>query len=311
MKLTRANLEIAKQAATSESRYTLQAVLVTPNETVTTDGHRLTRVTTPQRFAAAAERATFEPFCLAAPDALAALKRLATRKTAQPHETTVAIANAGESVTLTTEDAARNPTSSSHNRPTGQFPDFERVIPKPDKRTARVYLDPRYLRDICDHAISMQRGEKQGRLELAIYDEESAIRIDYASEAGQFATAVVMPLRPGMYPSDCLANLTQAARYQPGELVRYQGKPARVRSIDTDTGQVCIVRSQTETRHNYKHRNPQRYPYSRPGAVARFAVPVLVDAAKLTSYGSRTLAALRQAFQLTKPRHRNAAAIAA
>src|SRR5437762_4166444 len=40
------NFEIAKMASKEENRYTLQAILVTPDETVVTDGHRMARVST-------------------------------------------------------------------------------------------------------------------------------------------------------------------------------------------------------------------------------------------------------------------------
>lgn len=48
MLLNKHNLNIHKFCATEESRHVLRAILVTKDETVATDGHRLIRVTTPK-----------------------------------------------------------------------------------------------------------------------------------------------------------------------------------------------------------------------------------------------------------------------
>ncbi len=47
MLLNRYNLELAKLATADESRYSINAIYVTPTDTVVTDGHQLTIISAP------------------------------------------------------------------------------------------------------------------------------------------------------------------------------------------------------------------------------------------------------------------------
>jgi hypothetical protein len=82
--LNKHNLNIARLAAKDESRYTLQGILVSPEHTTCTDGHQLTRVTTPKMDPQAYPEVeggspatkTWEPFILPRDAALAISKAI-------------------------------------------------------------------------------------------------------------------------------------------------------------------------------------------------------------------------------------------
>jgi len=196
MKLTRANLLIARQAATENSRCTLEAIYVTPNETVVTNGVSLTCVTTLQRSLPVKQRETFKPFLISPYAALVAAQSINTRKDATVMEATAeigikaAVDSTPDRVELTNTDRNGNETVRSSDAVEGRYPDWKRVIPSSDGGT-RIFLDAKYLRDVCDHAISMQRQPRgPAVIELNCFNDDRSIRIDY-TDGKQFATAVI------------------------------------------------------------------------------------------------------------------------
>ncbi len=114
--LNKANLEIAKLAATDEGRYTLQGILVNQSETVETDGYKLIRDSTPNDKAESFPEIAgetldyFEPFILPSAAALDAAKAIPRGRGTLPACKNVAIGAAtavNGSATLITTDLER------------------------------------------------------------------------------------------------------------------------------------------------------------------------------------------------------------
>ena len=199
--LNKHNLNIAKLAAKDESRYMVTGVRVSPEHTICTDGHQLTRVTTPKMgvddfpaaegFTAAAK---WEPFILDAKAALAIAKAI-------PKSTTIPVlehAAVGEATNdnghaqIMVNDL-ESPQVFTPRKMDGQFPDYERVIPDKAKAAFTIGLNPLLLLSVLQ-AMKGFVNVKAPRMTLRFYDTDSAIRLDVSNDEQEW-TSVLMPMR--------------------------------------------------------------------------------------------------------------------
>lgn len=202
--LNRNNLDIAKLAATEDSRFMITGILVKPEETVVTDGHVMVKVTTPDTTAesfpqmANVEPATddFKPFILSRRAALEISKALpksryfpALEQAAVSSETD----KNGESV-LYTHDLEL-PRVFREKKPTGNFPDYERVIPAAERATLAIGLNADLLVKVLQLALKFKNDKRAPCVRFSFTDKDNAVRIDCGNDQGQEFVAVVMPMK--------------------------------------------------------------------------------------------------------------------
>jgi DNA polymerase III sliding clamp (beta) subunit (PCNA family) len=202
--LNRHNLDIAKLAATEEGRYTITGIFVTPKETVVTDGTLLVKVTTPKTTAesfpemAHVEPATdeFEPFVLSKRAALEVAKAIPKSKHLPALEQAAVSAETdknGESV-LYTHDL-EFPRVFRERKLAGNFPDFERVIPAPERATFTIGLNADLLVKMLQTALRFKADKRAPCVKFSFSDEKSAVRIDATNDQEQEFIGVLMPMR--------------------------------------------------------------------------------------------------------------------
>jgi hypothetical protein len=206
--LNKHNLAIASLASKEESRFTLNAILVTPECTIETDGHQLVMVTTPKDVPVDSfpqvpgippATLDFKPFLLPAAEAQKIAKSL-------PKKTTIpALLHAGIStpaddsednlIFVTDPEAAQ---SFRIRKVKGNFPDHNRVMPKPDDSRFQIALDARLLRTVLGTLDSFVDSRQNAPVRFYFKSPNEALRIDADNgETGQHMTAVVMPMREG------------------------------------------------------------------------------------------------------------------
>lgn len=152
------NLGVIKFSSKEASRFTLNGILVTPNETVATDGHRLTMVTTPTvkggGVASFPELPGFtidgnwKPFVMPTDVAADLLKKI-PKKSKIPilmHAAIGARSANGERIQVATTDLSTN-TILDVRPVAGNFPDWQRVMPSGEIKGA-ISINARYLADI-------------------------------------------------------------------------------------------------------------------------------------------------------------------
>ncbi len=160
--VNKANLQIAKLVPKSDQ---YGGLLVTPSETVETDGSQLIRVSV----CATQEPEDFDPFMLPRAAAL---------------------------------DAAKTGALSVHNTHEARglardYPDWKRVIPDEGDATLVVSFNARTLARVLAAAADFCRtteGSKMPVVTLRFYGPNSALRIDIEGDEQEF-TGVVMPCR--------------------------------------------------------------------------------------------------------------------
>jgi len=202
--LNKHNLDIA-QFATKEARYTMQAILVAPHETIVTDGHRLVRVSTPDIPAAQfpkpddtfAASDSFKPFLLPAETAKAIAKAV-PRKTIIEALSCIAVDGArtdanGTAHLAVTDLETFNPFTV--RKPDGQFPNYIAVVPDPAKAELTISVNASYLAELARAAASFQKdGRRDPVLTMRFYGVDKALRMDCEKD-GQQWSAVLMPIR--------------------------------------------------------------------------------------------------------------------
>lgn len=205
--INRHNLAIAIACQKEGNRYTTQSILVTPNETVATDGHRLLRVSNPpseaehfpysETFAASD---SYPEFQLPAKDAKLIEKQL-PNKPAFPVLGCVAIDGAR---TAKNGNAYFGISDGGHvreiavSKPEGKFPDWKGVMPTGEP-TFQITVDAAIIADILTLAAKAIPDPKKtlAPVTLTFYAPDQAFRIDgVLKTTEQQWTAVVMPLRP-------------------------------------------------------------------------------------------------------------------
>ena len=199
--LNRHNLNIAKLAAKDESRYTLTGIRVSPDETMCTDGHQLTRVTTPkvdvEQFPVKdgfTPTRDFEPFLLPSQAALSIARALPKRSTI-PILLNAAIGkqtdvNGCAQIAVTDLDDYQIFTPRKMD---GKFPDYERVIPNKADATFTIGLNPLQLLAILQQVKGFV-DTREPTMVLRLYDASSAVRIDVSNDEQEW-TSVLMPMK--------------------------------------------------------------------------------------------------------------------
>lgn len=209
--LNKHNLSIAAFASKEASRYMLHGILVTPEATVAMDGHRLVWVSgEPEReskdypqvpgFAGASD--AFKPFILKR-DAALAIAKVTPSKESIPILNHVAVAEDGSAMAVT--DLER-PQVFPVRKVEGQYPQYEKVIPKWEDAAFRVSVDASYLAEIAK-AFAGFSSDRCHTVTLSFYKDklvavegaeesiaQNSIRFD-ATRNGQGMTAVLMPIR--------------------------------------------------------------------------------------------------------------------
>jgi hypothetical protein len=212
MLLNKHNLNIAALCSKEESRFTLKAILVTPEASVETDGHQLIKVTLPnlkvESFPDIANKPkpvdTWKPFLLPASEALNIVKAL-PKKSSIPVLKCAAVTEATDqnghaSILVTDLEMTRefNP-----KKPEGNFPDYERVMPKDEEVEYRTAFNPELLgrvlkqvQDFISEDKTVRRGIRHfNGCILSFTKPNGALRIEAKNDEGQTMTAVVMPMR--------------------------------------------------------------------------------------------------------------------
>lgn len=196
--LNKHNLNVAKAASPEESRFTLNAIRVTPKETIATDGHILVRCTTPKGVNAVdfpevpgqpAATDEFVPFNLPAKAALEAVKAL-PKKNTYPIIQNAAVSVNGHAQVMVTD--LENPRT--FRAVEGSFPDYERVIPDLAKSTFSISLDAALLRTICEQVIGF-KGKDQAIVKLWFEKNDRAVYFRSAGGDEQVLDGCIMPCR--------------------------------------------------------------------------------------------------------------------
>lgn len=267
--LNKHNLSLASLASKETSRFTLNGILVTPTETVETDGHQLCTVSmqktdteavpspTGVDFAAVAD---WKPFILPAGEALDIAKAL-------PKKSTIPIlqnafigsktdVNGTAQIAVTNLDQFRvfNP-----RKLEGNFPDWKRVIPKPEENPPAlcVSIDAALLARVLKQVESFRGDVRQPFCRMYFWGDKkesgvllcnNAIRIDADNDTGQHFTGVVMPGRDhgASYPEACLdehGKRTDKPTGAPADETPADSVPlgcATAEDNDADDSQMCV-----------------------------------------------------------------------
>lgn len=206
--LNKFNLAVSEFVSKNASRYTLNSILVTQDETVATDGHRLVRVSVDKSIAVdqfpVKEGAAFtanddyKPFLLPADTAKAIVKAI-PRKSTLPALSCVAIDG---KATDSNGDAhlAVNDLETFQpftvRKPEGQFPNWQAVMPKVENAKFTIAVNAKYLAELARAAAAFVADEPNQRVVLRFDTAERAMRMDCERDGGaQTWTGVLMPVK--------------------------------------------------------------------------------------------------------------------
>lgn len=219
--LNKISLLVKNICSKEESRFTLNGILVTPTETVATDGHRLAIITAPKAekiedapaIPGCTPTAAFEKFILSVADCCRLEKLIPTggKKRFLPAVLTHAFIGR-ETIPIKRKPGADNERVDNTGIATigvsdldtpqvlncrmmdGNFPDFERVIPK-GKPAMSIGLNAKYMVDAFDMALKL-RGDTGQVVQFDVYSPQQAVVIRAANETTfQEMRHIVMPAR--------------------------------------------------------------------------------------------------------------------
>ena len=215
------NFTLAKFASREENRYTLQAILVTPDETAATNGHYLVRCTTvnsgktldsypvvPGVGELGADR-----FLLSTASANQIAKNI-------PRKETIPVLNCAAPIKpislnkdaterqvgfVTTDLGSAKPVIERETK--GSFPNIDMVMPKADEEiAAKVTVSAKYLKELADYFSKLASAQQTDPVTITVYkgSEEFAKKNDGQTDKAiklegknddQSAVALLMPLR--------------------------------------------------------------------------------------------------------------------
>ena len=237
------NLNLAKLAATEASRFTINAMHVSETHTTVTDGHQLTRVDLAKQPVDSAPSITgmklqrkWKPFLLPADTALEAAKAL-PKKPLLPACSVAWVGEDADDKTLRIGVTdLEKPRILQARKPQGNFPDYERVMPKVDTADYQIVLDANLLGRVLDYARKFALDAKgQAPVKLSFWKHRKntvqpekygkwqplAITVEADNrDTGQHMLSVVMPLAD-------VAN-AQVANFPGTEPQRLPNKPVVV-----------------------------------------------------------------------------------
>lgn len=199
--LNKNNLNIAKLASKEDSKYTLAGILVTPQNTVVTDGVVLFVVANSALDVAefpkvgdAQAIGDYKSFILSSETALNILKVLPKNEPIPllNHAAVVAVqeSETGTIATIITTNLETSNRFDAHCT-SGTFPMWEAVLPDPDKAKLTLTVDAKRLISLLQQFVFAE----SPAVTMKIYDAEHAIRLDGVSDEGQHLTGVLMPMR--------------------------------------------------------------------------------------------------------------------
>jgi hypothetical protein len=200
--LNKNNFEIAKLLSDADDAQSVHRSLrVEPKATVATDGRLLVKVTAPEVAATlftpiegidAAE--WFTPFLIDRETALKIGK--AIPKNGLPNTQFAAVDCSTEingKATIAVNELVRQDVITSE-KVDGNYPDYERFLPDPDKAKMLVSFDPELLAQLMTVVQAFCKAQGAQQIVLRIYGAQQGMRIDAAGN-GQQMTAVIMPMR--------------------------------------------------------------------------------------------------------------------
>ena len=193
MKFNKGDLQAVLSGASKDSsRYNLNGVYVEAGSMVTTDVHRLHRVTIESED----DAPEFEPFILSRVSA----DRFAKSMPAKSEATVASACEGNESATLETSDGQ----SFKGETITGEFPNYKQVLPSGEP-VHTVRLNAQYLKELCDAVIKAEKGLAVigGKTEKGSHDRAVFVDIEFLEDLTpvRFAGAakrfdgVIMPVR--------------------------------------------------------------------------------------------------------------------
>jgi DNA polymerase III sliding clamp (beta) subunit (PCNA family) len=202
--LNRNNLRIAKLTAKDGTKYAINGVLVTPTETVATDGHILVAVATDPQTAeeipsAIRSEADFAPFICPRDTAIEAEKTI-------PKNHPVPLLK--HAFVRRTEDGAELVATDMETDRTirvqtiaGTYPNWRQCFPSTEP-AATFTVDAVLLLNLLREIVPMVKARGSAPVTVRVYDHDSdannagrAVRIDARTVEGQNVTALIMPLR--------------------------------------------------------------------------------------------------------------------
>ena len=201
--ITKLALELATLCSKEESRYTLNGIRVEPGRVCETDGHQMvvydfipeSAESFPEVDGAKAV-GTFKPFTLGKDAALQVAKALPKKSTIPVLQQAAIVGDPDKNgeVKFMVTDLERHQGFTA-KKLEGQFPDYNRVIPKAEDAKLSIGVNAELLRGVLGYLskVADSSGRCPGVL-MHFYDEQSAIRIDAKSDQGH-AIGVVMPMR--------------------------------------------------------------------------------------------------------------------
>lgn len=193
MLLTKAELGLAKLADKEEWRYTMNAIAVTPNETMVTNGHYAVRVkhdplsddNFPETPGLTHANPNGTPILIRREAALAALAAV-PKKTTIPAIERVAIGEDGK-LYVNTLDTVQ----SFKSETTGQFPNIDAVMPAGEP-VATVTLAAKYVRLLADY-MTAQGGRDRTIVKISFYGPDKPVKFESKTAAGQEVVTILMP----------------------------------------------------------------------------------------------------------------------
>ena len=190
--LNKANLALHSVATREESRYSLNYLLLNGCGSVATNGHLLAAVGYPQVDGKPQEIDKDHTQFLGRDDAIEAFR--ACKKGSS------AIEAEGELLVLNRTAETRFKFSRyDDDKEDLVFSDYARVMPDQEPK-AKVRVNAKLLADLLKIALELHKpntGEYVGMapIDISIYGEGQAVRIDAESDDGQTLRAVVMPMK--------------------------------------------------------------------------------------------------------------------
>jgi len=205
MLLNKYNFELAKLASKDSSRYSLNGIHVTPNETMETDGHQLVRITAVDLAVSQFPAVdgieavdTWEPFSLTTQHALEIAKAIpGGRQTNFPVLKNAVIGRTENGTACVGVTDLDSPKVFRPRKLEGQFPKVDQVTPKIGAEKIAISLGLDILVPVLETLRKFAADNEGGSaVILRIKDKDSPIRLECENiETGQKAVAVVMPRR--------------------------------------------------------------------------------------------------------------------
>lgn len=215
--INRNNLLATKFASQEESRYAINAILVTEHETVGTDGHILARVSLPnvptERFPAIDGFTPngFTSALLPVKTAIDIEKSIAKKNSNYPILENAAITTHDNKIQVAAIADLSAPKVITVHPVDGQFPNWERRFDRPTTEvdgqevelpyTTDITLSAELLKRVADAAIKFAGKQAGAPVRLRFTTPNNAVRFDVTNDEGQEMNGLIMPMRTDVKPT--------------------------------------------------------------------------------------------------------------